>query len=159
RIARGLRAAGSRLNPPIPPRRKRDPGVYSVEWRLAAFVVGDPICLTATIGPRPSKLRSAGANMATDHIRNPIEWGWDDLKRASGAVGSTAHAVSGDEQARVAAPPAVRRISAADLREVLKKGLADFGAYRTDVIFICIIYPVVGLLLAQLAFGNEMLPM
>jgi uncharacterized membrane protein len=96
--------------------------------------------------------------MAADHIRNPIEWGWDALKRAGHSVGSATHAVAGDEQAH-AAPPAVRRIEVADLREVLRKGIDDFAAYRTDVIFICFIYPIVGLILAQLAFGNELLPM
>ncbi len=98
--------------------------------------------------------------MATaNHIRNPIEWGWDALKRAGGAVGSTAHAVGGADQAREAAPPEVRRITAADLREVLAKGIDDFGAYRTDVIFIWFIYPIVGVILAQLAFGNDLLPL
>jgi uncharacterized membrane protein len=42
---------------------------------------------------------------------------------------------------------------------VLARGLGDFGAYRTDVIFICVIYPVVGLVLARLAFGYDMLPL
>ncbi|MGH7005984.1 MAG: DUF2189 domain-containing protein, partial [Alphaproteobacteria bacterium] len=98
--------------------------------------------------------------MATEnHIRNPIEWGWDKLKGAKGAVGSTAHAVRGAEQTRSDAPPAVRRIKVADLRDALARGFADFGAYRTDVIFICLIYPVVGLILARLAFGQNLLPL
>jgi uncharacterized membrane protein len=55
--------------------------------------------------------------------------------------------------------PAVRRIAATDLRDVLAKGLADFGAYRTDVVFLCVIYPIVGLVLGRLAFGYGMLPL
>ena len=43
--------------------------------------------------------------------------------------------------------------------DVLASGLRDFGAYRTDVIFLCIIYPLAGLLLASVAFGYDMLPM
>jgi uncharacterized membrane protein len=98
--------------------------------------------------------------MATEnHIRNPIEWGWDQLKRASHAVGSGAHSIRGSEQVRHDAHLEIRRITAADLREVLKKGLNDFGAYRTDVIFVCLIYPIVGLILARLAFGHELLPL
>ena len=46
--------------------------------------------------------------------------------------------------------PAVRRIKAADLRDVLVRGLGDFGAYRTDVIFLGLIYPLVGIVLAWL---------
>jgi uncharacterized membrane protein len=53
----------------------------------------------------------------------------------------------------------VRHIDLADLREVLASGVSDFAAYRTDVIFLCIIYPVVGLVLASLAFGYGMVPL
>jgi len=41
----------------------------------------------------------------------------------------------------------------------LTKGLEDFGAYRSDVIFICLIYPLVGLALAWLIFGYQLLPL
>jgi uncharacterized membrane protein len=46
-----------------------------------------------------------------------------------------------------------------DLRAILARGLADFSAFRTDVIFLCVIYPVVGLVLARLAFGYDLLPL
>jgi uncharacterized membrane protein len=39
------------------------------------------------------------------------------------------------------------------------RGLEDFEAYRTDVIFLCLTYPVVGIALAWLTFGHEMLPL
>ena len=94
-----------------------------------------------------------------NHIRNPIEWGWDKLKGATRALGSGAHAIHGAEHAPDATLPAVRRINAAELKDVLARGLADFAAYRTDVIFLCLIYPVLGLVLARLAFGYEMLPL
>lgn len=55
--------------------------------------------------------------------------------------------------------PTVHRIGVADLRDVLAKGYDDFGAYRTDVIFLCVFYPVVGLVLGRLAFGYDMLPL
>lgn len=98
--------------------------------------------------------------MATeDHIRNPIEWGWDQLKGAKSAFGSAAESLPGAAFPLYAAPPAVRRIKAADLRDALAKGLDDFAAYRTDVLFLCIIYPIVGLVLARLAAGYDMLPL
>ena len=62
-------------------------------------------------------------------------------------------------QARDAPLPTVRRIGAADLKDVLARGLDDLGAYRTDVIFLCLIYPVVGIVLARLTFGYDMLPL
>jgi hypothetical protein len=46
-----------------------------------------------------------------------------------------------------------------DLKDVLTEGFADLEAYRTDVIFLCVIYPVVGLVLARLTFGYAMLPL
>jgi uncharacterized membrane protein len=94
---------------------------------------------------------------AENHIRNPIEWGSDQLKNANVALGRTGHAVAGDSAARQDLP-AIRHIGLADLREVLRLGIEDFAACRTDVMFVCLIYPVAGLVLAQLAFGADLLP-
>jgi uncharacterized membrane protein len=54
-------------------------------------------------------------------------------------------------------PPAVRRITLADLGYALGRGLDDFTAFRTDVIFVCVFYPLAGLVLARLAFGYQLL--
>jgi uncharacterized membrane protein len=98
--------------------------------------------------------------MATaDHIRNPIEWSVDQIKNADVAVERAAHGLVGSEAARHAAPPVVRRIGTDDIKDALAKGLGDFAAYRTDVIFLCIIYPLAGAILARFAFGYGMLPM
>jgi uncharacterized membrane protein len=94
-----------------------------------------------------------------DHIRNPAEWSVEQLKSAELAVERAGHSLRRPEETRYGPLPAVRRISLADLKDVLTKGLGDFAAYRTDVIFLCIIYPVVGLVLASLAFGSGMLPL
>jgi len=93
------------------------------------------------------------------HIRNPIEWGWDHITLAALTVGSLGRSLGGSQESLSTPLPAVCQIKAADLRDVLMKGLGDFGAYRTDVIFLCLIYPVVGLMLTWLTFGQEMLPL
>jgi uncharacterized membrane protein len=93
-----------------------------------------------------------------EHIRHPLEWGADQLKTANMAVERASHSLRSPGDAD-AARPAVRKIEVADLMDVLASGLRDFGAYRTDVIFLCIIYPLAGLLLASVAFGYDMLPM
>src|SRR5229473_655025 len=94
----------------------------------------------------------------TMQIRNPIEWAYDQIRLTAQAVGSAGRAVRGAaEEGR--APPAVRRIAVADLRDVLARGFDDFGAYRADVVLLCIIYPVIGLVLARLAAGYDMLPL
>jgi len=95
-------------------------------------------------------------NMA---IRTPIAWGADQCRLAGLAFRSASddvHRTEGDARYPL---PAVRRIGAADLKDVLAKGLGDFGANRTDVIFLCVFYPLVGLVLQRLAAGYEMLPL
>ena len=94
-----------------------------------------------------------------DLIRNPAEWSVDQLRTANQAVGRAGHSLRRPPEARAAPLPAVRRIELADLRDVLSRGLGDLGAYRSDVVFLCIVYPLVGLVLAWLAFGYEMLPL
>jgi len=90
-------------------------------------------------------------------IRNPIEWSWAQLSHTVQVMASARRAA---HQATFHTPaPAVRRISVGDLREVLEKGIDDFGAYRADVIFLCAIYPIIGILLGRLAFGYELVPL
>jgi uncharacterized membrane protein len=93
------------------------------------------------------------------HIRNPAEWAVDQLRTAEQAVERAGHSLLRPPETRDAPLPAVRRIEFTDLRDVLAKGLSDFGAYRSDVIFLCIIYPLAGLLLVWQAFGYDMLPL
>ncbi|MCG8693753.1 MAG: DUF2189 domain-containing protein [Minwuiales bacterium] len=95
--------------------------------------------------------------MAT--IRNPIEWSADQFREAASHLASVGRSLGGTEASVDAPRPAIRRIEIADLKDVLQKGFADFGACRTDVIFLCLVYPVAGLVLARLAFGYEMLPL
>lgn len=53
----------------------------------------------------------------------------------------------------------IRRIGFADLKDALRRGAGDFYAMPTHAMFLCVIYPVVGLLLARLAFGYSVLPL
>jgi uncharacterized membrane protein len=92
-------------------------------------------------------------------IRNPIEWVWDHLKQTGHAAEFAAQSMEGTWDIRVIAPLTIRRISAADLGDALMRGLSDFGAYRTDIVFLCLCYPIVGFLLSRLIFGYGMLPL
>ena len=60
---------------------------------------------------------------------------------------------------RSLAPIKVRRISFADLGDVLRKGWDDFLAFRDDVIFLCVVYPLAGLVLAYLLSSSSLLPL
>jgi uncharacterized membrane protein len=88
-------------------------------------------------------------------IRTPPGWGADMLTHAfhsftTGRPGPVTRALESDT---------VRRIGLADLRWALARGMEDFGASRTDVTFLCVIYPLVGLMLARVASGYDMLPL
>lgn len=53
----------------------------------------------------------------------------------------------------------VRRVGLADLREALRLGVDDFYAMPTHAMFLAALYPILGLLLARLAFGYSVLPL
>jgi uncharacterized membrane protein len=88
------------------------------------------------------------------HIRNPVEWITDEFGDATRYVRTTSHSLQGTKSA-----PAIRRIAVSDLWDVLRKGFEDFGACRTDVVFLCLIYPIAGFFLARFAFDAELLPL
>jgi len=54
---------------------------------------------------------------------------------------------------------AVRTVSFADLKAALAKGVNDFSAMPSHAIFLCIIYPIAGLVLGRLAIGYDVLPL
>ena len=55
--------------------------------------------------------------------------------------------------------PIIRKIGFADLKDAVAKGIDDFCAMPTHVIFLAVIYPVVGLLLAAITFGYDLMPL
>lgn len=64
-------------------------------------------------------------------------------------------------KARPAAPlPTIRRIEIGDLMDALRRGMDDFRAMpTTHVVFLSLIYPLVGLVLARLTFGYDVVPL
>ena len=56
------------------------------------------------------------------------------------------------------AAPSIRRIGPADLMDALAKGWDDFSAMPSHALFLCIIYPMIGLGLAGLTLGYALLP-
>jgi uncharacterized membrane protein len=92
-------------------------------------------------------------------IQSPPGWGWDQIRLAVHEIGAAKPEEYWHQGAAAEAPPAVRRIGPGDLWNALARGLADFEANRTDVIFLCVIYPAIGLVLARLASGHGLLPL
>jgi uncharacterized membrane protein len=56
-------------------------------------------------------------------------------------------------------PITIRTIGFADLNLALRRGLADVVAMPTHAIFVALIYPIIGIVLARLAFGYSVLPL
>ncbi len=67
------------------------------------------------------------------------------------------HVLTGTEA--VNAPPVVRRIRFADLKHALAKGIDDFKAMPSHALFLCVIYPVVGMVLGAVTFGYGLIPL
>jgi uncharacterized membrane protein len=55
--------------------------------------------------------------------------------------------------------PVVRKIAMSDLKEALAKGIDDFRAFPTHVVFLSLIYPIIGLILAGLILSFDLLPL
>ncbi|HEY5048707.1 MAG TPA: DUF2189 domain-containing protein [Rhizomicrobium sp.] len=55
--------------------------------------------------------------------------------------------------------PTVRKIGLSDLREALARGIDDFGAFPSHAIFLCVLYPIAGILLGGLALRTNVLPL
>ena len=98
-------------------------------------------------------------------IQSPPAWIWDRLNHAGRSVGSadpdeywSGQSATGSAGITRAALP-VRRIGIGDVMDALIQGHEDFHANRTDVVFLCLFYPILGFILARFAFGYEFLPL
>jgi uncharacterized membrane protein len=55
--------------------------------------------------------------------------------------------------------PAIRRIGPSDLIDSLREGMADFWATPTHLVFLGVLYPLLGIFFAGIIFGYNMLPL
>ncbi len=55
--------------------------------------------------------------------------------------------------------PTIRSITLSDLNQALRDGWDDFQAVPSHAIFLCIIYPVLGLVLARAVLGYSVIPL
>ena len=92
-----------------------------------------------------------------NHVENPFEFVIEKLGWAASDIG---RAVLPNPTRHIGeAVPVVQKITVSDLWDSLKKGVADVGALRDDILFIGLIYPLAGLVLARLAFSLDLLPL
>jgi uncharacterized membrane protein len=65
------------------------------------------------------------------------------------------HALTGAESPP--GPLVIRTIGVMDLKDALARGMSDFSAMPTHAVFLCLIYPIVGLILARVSLGYDVL--
>jgi uncharacterized membrane protein len=92
-------------------------------------------------------------------IKNPVEYTGAQVAHAAHGLASAYRSLQHVQDTIHSPAPAVRRISLVDLRSALEQGAEDFCSYRSDVHLLGAIYAVVGLVLARLAFGLDLLPL
>ncbi|MFH1553613.1 MAG: DUF2189 domain-containing protein [Pseudomonadota bacterium] len=92
-------------------------------------------------------------------IRNPVEWSADQVRLTFNAARAAGAAFVPAREAISAPMPRARRITYGDLWDSLRRGMGDFGACRSDIVFICVVYPLAGLVLARIALGYGMWPL
>lgn len=88
-------------------------------------------------------------------IGNPLSW-------TARMIGQGSHHVSegiAETRGPDHAPVEVAELDISDLGAALRRGVDDFAALRTDVIFVVLVYPLIGLLLIGMALHREMMPL
>lgn len=92
-----------------------------------------------------------------NHVENPAEYALENFSHNLGAAvrALTPNPARHDGQA----VPQVRAITVQDQLDALRHGVEDTGALRDDILFIGLIYPVAGLVLARIAADYALLPM
>jgi uncharacterized membrane protein len=95
--------------------------------------------------------------MAT--IKNPIEWSGAQIANAAHSVAAMRRSLDHMQDTAHSPAPALRHIGYADVWLSLRQGFQDFESYRSDVIFLCATYALVGLVMARIAFGTDLLPL
>ncbi len=88
-------------------------------------------------------------------IGNPVSWTLDAVAGSSKYVADAANEIGSHD----ISPPQVANLEIDDLKVALAKGVEDFKAFRTDVMFLVALYPVIGLCLAAFAFNRDFLPL
>ncbi len=81
-------------------------------------------------------------------IGNPLSWGANALAGAGHLAGETLDGTRGVDHRT----PVIQTLTTADIRLALRRGLDDFVAVRSDVLFLVLIYPIIGAALSFVAF-------
>jgi uncharacterized membrane protein len=91
-------------------------------------------------------------------IQSPIGWLSDRFDRTIHIIGSETDETYWQADRRSPAIT-IRRIGLPDVWQAVRQGAADLAEIRTDVIFLCFMYPIIGLVLGRVASSYRLLPL
>ena len=94
----------------------------------------------------------------TETIGNPLSW-TVGAARAAGSYAGAARNHLGSGDVDPATLPRVRKLTIDDLVVALRRGVDDFAAARSDAVFLCIFYPILGIALIYLTVRGEVVPL
>jgi uncharacterized membrane protein len=100
-----------------------------------------------------------GGSIMVQTIRNPIEYMADEVSGLAHGIERAGKSLRRTSTHMFTAPLVVRRIAVADLMDALRAGYRDMAAYRSDVLFLIGIYPLISLVIAAIAFNYQLLPL
>jgi uncharacterized membrane protein len=90
-------------------------------------------------------------------IRDPLSWSIMQMREAGRHFSGVADHVGGLSESGPL--PAVRRLHLEDLAAALRAGFDDFTHFRSDAVFLVIVYPLIGVGLVALALDRALLPL
>src|SRR5690242_1028760 len=106
------------------------------------------------LAPSQDRDRSIGGRSRPDMARTPAATAREPTTMATAYNDNVNQEVQYVEDA-----PTIRTISLSDLHRALRRGWEDFKAVPSHAIILCVIYPVLGLLLARATFGYAVIPL
>ncbi|SIS84176.1 DUF2189 domain-containing protein [Paracoccus saliphilus] len=86
-------------------------------------------------------------------IGNPASWVVRNVFGSMSHIGVMIQSIGGDEER---SKPVIRTLTLGDLRDALAHGYDDFKTFRSDVITVCTLYPIIGVCLAFMAFQGSL---
>lgn len=88
-------------------------------------------------------------------IGNPLSWSGESAIGTGRWLARAVAALGGEQGVDIR----VNRLTTADIHHALRCGIGDFAAMRTDVIFLVLAYPLIGIVLSALIFHLQLLPL
>src|SRR5205085_3717107 len=99
--------------------------------------------MPSAVALRPLESRAWGGVIMASRIQSPFEWGWNRSKSSVSEIADAPPEEYWPQSRLGAGAPEIRRIGLGDLRAALAGGFDDFAAHRSDVIFLCVLYPII----------------